>query len=113
MAYLHKELAQGRWFKLSTLEQLGNIGSEVERALNWRKKGDNLTSQQAFERALDLFDLTIDDARYINSHGSLKEICRAREVVCDYFAGDNQYQSSDESLRNYFFPFALAARKDR
>lgn len=113
MAYLHKQLAEGRWFQLSTLEQLGNIGSEVERAITWKQKGDSKTSQQAFYRALDLFDLTLEDPRYPKLPGTLKEICRAREVVCDYFAGDNHYQSSDRSLRNYFFPFALAARKDR
>ena len=113
MAYLHKQLAQGRWYELSVIEQLGNIGSEVERAIKWKQKGDSKTSQQAFYRALDLFDLTMDDPRYRQLPGNLKEICRAREIVCDYLVGDNQYQSSDESLRNYFFPFAFAARKDR
>ncbi len=31
---IHKELASGRWAQLSFVEQMGNIGSEVERALN-------------------------------------------------------------------------------
>ncbi|TSC78477.1 MAG: hypothetical protein G01um101429_750, partial [Parcubacteria group bacterium Gr01-1014_29] len=30
--FIHKELAEGRWFQLSLMEQLGNIGSEVGRA---------------------------------------------------------------------------------
>jgi len=29
---LHKELAAGKWFKLSLAEQMANIGSEVSRA---------------------------------------------------------------------------------
>jgi len=31
MNYKHKGLAQGRWFQLTLIEQLANIGSEVER----------------------------------------------------------------------------------
>jgi len=32
----HKELAAGRWNKLSFVEQMANVGSEVERTINWR-----------------------------------------------------------------------------
>ena len=30
--FLHQNLARGRWFELSLVQQLGNIGSEVGRA---------------------------------------------------------------------------------
>ena len=36
--YIHKELAQGRWFNPSFFEQMANVGSEVARAINWREK---------------------------------------------------------------------------
>ena len=108
--FLHKELAKGRWFELTLFEQLGNIGSEVGRSINWRKKGDAKRSEGALFRALDLFDLTIADPRL---KFRLKEILRAREVVCDHLAGDNEYSSTDESLEKYFMQFALAARKNR
>jgi len=36
--FMHKELAEGRWFQLSLMEQLGNIGSEVGRALHAQGK---------------------------------------------------------------------------
>ena len=39
----HEGLASGGWEKLSLCEQMANIGSEVSRALNWRKKGNPLT----------------------------------------------------------------------
>lgn len=110
MPFIHKELAGGRWFELDLFEQMANIGSEVERAILWRKKGDKLLSHQAFERALDLFDLTLADRRHRHR---LKEIARAREIVCDYFIGPNQYQTTDKSLQAYFYPFFYAARKDR
>ena len=33
MTYQHKDLAAGRWKELPLFEQMSNIGSEVERAL--------------------------------------------------------------------------------
>ena len=51
---IHKELAAGRWFELSLMEQLANVGSDVIRTINWKKKGDKEYSRQAFYRALEL-----------------------------------------------------------
>jgi hypothetical protein len=63
LAKYHKELAAGRWFKFSLPEQMGNIGSEVHRSINWFLKKDD-RFQAAFERALELFDLTLKDRRW-------------------------------------------------
>lgn len=60
-------------------------------------------------RALELLDLTIADERWRGPR--LREICRAREVVCDFIAGDNEYGSTAASLDTYFLPFALAATR--
>ncbi len=40
MTYQHKDLAAGRWRQMPFLEQMGNIGSEVEPALNWKFKNN-------------------------------------------------------------------------
>lgn len=106
----HKNLAAERWFNLSLMEQLGNIGSEVGRAINWKKRGEKMHQEKALERALELFDLTIRDKRWVKR---LKEITRSREIVCDFFYGDNFYQTSPEFLEKYFYYFAFAARKNR
>src|ERR1051326_9004886 len=95
-----QELANGRWFTFSLAEQLGNIGSEVGSAIHWKNKGDTKSMWSALERGLELFDLTIADPRRTKSQ--LKEICRAREVVCDYLVGDNEYRSDDNFLNDYF-----------
>ncbi|MFA4843150.1 MAG: hypothetical protein WC658_04890 [Candidatus Omnitrophota bacterium] len=108
MNYQHKELAAGRWKQLSFVEQMANIGSEVERALNWQAKGNTGYCQKAFERALELLDLTLDDA---TRPSSLKELARLREAITDYFFGTNQFKSTEESWRKYFIPFVYAARK--
>ena len=107
--YQHSDLAAGRWWQLSFLEQMANIGSEVERALNWKAKNKADYCQKASERALELVDLTLDSALGSNR---LKELSRVREVLADYFFGDNQYMSSEKSWRKYFFSFTYAARKD-
>ncbi len=104
---MHKNLAAGRWVTFSLMTQLAHIGSEVSRAIAWHRKGVLPTRDKAIERALELFDLTIADARWRNR---LKEITRARETVCDLFYGDNIYQTSLESLDRYFLQFGIAAR---
>ncbi len=108
----HPSLAAGRWRKFSLMEQLANVGSEVERALNWRKKGNHDYSRMALERALELLNLTIADPRH---RSRLKEMTRMREALLDYFLGDNEFRSTEKSWRDYFYGFACAAaaRKTR
>ncbi|MGQ9780500.1 MAG: hypothetical protein ACUVRM_11625 [Bacillota bacterium] len=109
MSYQHRELAAGRWHRLSFLEQMANIGSELERALNWRAKNNLPYAQQAFERALELLDLTLESTE---GFARRKELCRVREAMVDYFYGTNQFGSTEASWRRYFSPFAYAARRN-
>ncbi len=102
----HKSLSEGEWRKLSLLEQLGNIGSEISRAGRWQGKDEELFNG-AVERALELFDLTLDDPRW---RKRMREIARAREVFCDTVFGKKEYQSSLEDLLRYFDQFAYAVR---
>ena len=104
---IHKELAAGRWFKLSLPEQLANIGSEVNRACRWQKKDKNIF-WGATERALELFDMTLRDSRW---KGRLKEVARVREVFCDTILGGKNYQTSFKDLEHYFLPFTFLTRK--
>jgi hypothetical protein len=106
----HKELAAGRWFQLSLLEQLANVGSEVERALSWQEKKNAKYQTLAFERALELLSLTIGDGK---NRQRLKELTRLREALIDFFCYDNAFQSSPELWRKYFDAFAWAARARR
>ena len=108
---IHKTLTPERWFKLSLLEQLANVGCDVDRTIQWKKKGDLTLSQQAFERALELMDLTKADPK--NRGPRLKELCRVREALVDYFVYDNEYGSSDELWHEYFFCFNYAAALER
>jgi hypothetical protein len=108
---LHANLAAGRWHTLTLNEQLGNVGSDVGRAIRAKAQRDDMRLQGALERALELLDLTLADERWRGPRR--REIARAREVVCDFLVGDNDYASTGESLDAYFFAFAVAARHDR
>ena len=109
MSYQHKELAQGRWYQLTFVEQMANVGSEVERALNWKARNNIAYSEQAFGRILELLDLTIADSR---NRSRLRELTRVREAIVDFFYGPNQMNSTDLSWRKYFACFTYAARRN-
>jgi hypothetical protein len=106
----HKQLGSGRWKELSLFEQMANVGSEIERTIQWKAKGNEDYSRRAFERALELLDFTIEDDK---NKKRLKEIVRVREALADHFYFDNEYQSTDAVWRNYFFCFNFAARVNR
>lgn len=108
MTVQHRELASGRWNELSLVEQLGHIGSEVERALKWKEKNNPDYCMRAFERALELLDLTL--ACPAHRH-RLREIARTREILVDFFYGENQFTTTGKSLSAYFLRFAYAARR--
>ncbi len=108
MNYFHKEMVE-RWKDYSIFEQMANIGAEVGRAVKWKKKGSTERSMNAFYRALELIDLTVDDKK---NKDCLKEILRVREVLGDYLIGENIYHSTEEQWDKYFYQFNFVIRKD-
>ncbi len=109
MKLFHQETAK-KWHQYSIFEQMANIGIEVLRAIFWKKKNNKLMCLNAFYRALELIDLTINDEK---NKKYLKEILRIREVLGDYFIGDNIYHSTDEGWEKYFYPYIFVSRKDK
>ena len=105
---LHKRAAAGAWARLKLVEQLGNVGSEVDRTIRAHQAGRTARFESALERALELFDLTASDPRW---HGHrCQEILRAREEFCRLFFDADVPSDSAESLRRYFLGFGYAAR---
>jgi hypothetical protein len=103
---IHKHLASGRWFRFSLMEQLANVGTDVERAIRWRNEGELDDSKLAVERALELMDFTIADPK---NKRRLKELLRVRAMLADYFMGINEFSFTDEFWQNYFYDFNYAA----
>ncbi len=106
---LHKQAAREGWARLELVEQLGNVGSEVDRAIRAHEAGASRRFEGAFARALELFDLTGADARW-RGHRA-REIRRAREEFCRLFLDPDVPADSSSGLRRYFFAFAWAARR--
>lgn len=96
---IHKDLADGRWYRLSLAQQLGNVGSEFYRA---RK------NESALPRFLELMDLTVADPRWAGRRR--RELARVRERACEELRGG---KDKAPSLQAYFDQFALLARSRR
>lgn len=110
MSAIHSGLTDTRWQAFSLVEQLANVGSEVERAMSWSRKGQAEYSTNAVYRGLELLAMTIADPRH---RGRLKELTRLREVLLDYFLGPNEFGSSDAAWHRYFHAFGTAAALER
>lgn len=99
-------VSKERWHTLSLAEQLGNIGSEVGRARKWQGK-DEKSFWGAVTRALELIDLTREDARWSKRRF---ELDRVRETFADAVLGGTAYGSQLADLEKYFMVFALHAQ---
>ncbi len=107
---LHQGLDSKKWFEKSIVEQLANVGSEIERALDFKKQNDEERSLQALYRGFELLAYTIDDPKNKNR---LKELCRLYEAVGEYFLGDNLFELTESWIRKYFQYFFLAYAAER
>jgi hypothetical protein len=109
-APIHSDSAK-RWMTLTLIEQLANVGSEVERAIRAFEMGNQTRFAGALERALELFDFTVADSRWRGPRR--REVLRAREEFCRLFFDDSVPADSAAGLRRYFLAFAMAARNPR
>lgn len=103
------EQLKEKWSQMNLMEQLGNLGSEISRAIHWLNK-DQKIFDNTVNRALELFDLILEDSRWNNRH---QEVARAREVFCDIIFGENCYKSSLPDLLRYFDQFAYMIQKNK
>jgi hypothetical protein len=99
------------WQRFSLVEQLANVGSDVERAIRAHQSGAQTRFENALRRALTLFDLTATDPR-LSGHRR-REVLRAREEFCRLFFDPSVPPDSADGLRRYFLAFAVAARTGR
>ncbi len=100
-----------QWFTLTLAEQLGNIGSDFERAVRWKQKNQPEIFQSTSDRLLKLLDLTLIDKRWHNHR--LQELTRVREEVCVALFGDRYDDQSISGLQHYFLSMASLARRER
>lgn len=109
--YLHQDQASGAWFRRSLPEQLANIGSEVERAITWKKKRDHKRFEKAFDRLLELIDLTLDDPRWKGP--KRREVARLREELCSILVEVEPDPRILDSLRKEFLYYGILFRRHK
>jgi hypothetical protein len=99
---------RAKWARMTIFEQMGNIGSEVGRTITAMQRRDTKSFDAASYRAFDLFDATIESMVEQKSP-RLREVLLSRDQFAEMVLND----TPDAKLDEYFFQFALAARRDR
>ncbi len=97
-----------KWAEMDVFNQMGNIGSEVGRALSAKRQGKVDRCQAAFYRGLDLIDETAK-LWAAQKRTGLRELLYAREQ----FAESITTPKIDTTLETYFMQFAFVARANR
>lgn len=100
------------WAKRELLDQLGNIGSEVGRAIASHRRSDAGRTASAIDRALDLFDATAENLVAGHQLPRLQELLRSRETFLGLFY-DSRFEEGASQLEKYFMQFATAVRNRR
>src|SRR3990167_2707914 len=97
-----------RWAKMDIQNQMGNIGSEVGRAIIAKREGNEERFEGALRRALDLFSATTEVLIEQKSPRA-REVLRAKDQFLRLFF-DGKFESDADNIDRYFYQFALAAR---
>jgi hypothetical protein len=102
------QVDRAKWASMDIFNQMGNIGSEVGRAIMAKRQGDEQRTNSAIKRALDLFDATTEDLVQKKSP-RVKEVLRAKDQFLSLFFDDNFSDADD--IERYFMQYAIAARR--
>lgn len=89
--------------------QLGTIGTEIGRAISWRANPAYGDPAACINRALNYIVQILDDDNL--APGKRRELARLKEVLLDWYFGENLYQTKDNDWDKYFIPFSLAANR--
>lgn len=90
------------WYNMPVGLQLANVGSEVNRALSWKKRGNIQRTVSFCNKAIDFLEIMKTDEKNRNRIGELN-FCI--EELKDFFLGDNIYGTTDETLMKYYDAF--------
>jgi len=109
MSRNYYQVDRERWAKMTIIEQMGNIGSEVGRAIIAHRDGNKAREDRAIDRAIDLFSATIEALAGTEYSFRLREVLRARDEFLRLFF-DGTFDSDSDIIERYFLDFAFAAR---
>ena len=99
----HKTLTAEKWAVLPFATQLLNVGSELSRAREMRAAGSRIQEQRAYERALELLDLTLAGK---HSLAKFHELARLREAIGSLMIQNSEIAVSLDELYEYILQFS-------
>ena len=111
MSNSYYQVDRERWAAMTINEQMGNIGSEVGRAIIARRSGNKEREDRAIDRAIDLFSATVEVLVGTSYSYRLKEVLRAREEFLRLFF-DDTFESDAGKIEQYFMNYSFAARHE-
>lgn len=109
---VHYSVDRKQWAKLSFIDQMGNISSEVGRSFNAKRQGQAENENLAMVRALDLFDATIDNLISTKSIRS-KEVLRSKDQYLSALLNPKFDEKASASIEKYFMQYAIASRLNK
>jgi PIN domain nuclease of toxin-antitoxin system len=89
-----------RWFSLSLVEQMINIGNEVKRAV--RFDSDQTKKAKFLDKALEYTTLTMQDPKNVRV---IPELQISKEVLEDYYSGKQEINCSKDELQKYYMTY--------
>ena len=90
------------WFNMPVSMQISNVGSEVARAIRYKNKGDAEKATNFCKKAIEFLKIIEADPKNKHRKGEF-DFCI--EELTDYFLGENEYQTTDAMLKNYYDAF--------
>lgn len=82
--------------------QISNVGSEVHRAIRWKKRGDEQKKICFCMKAIDFLKLMQQDPKNQYRKGELESCINELE---DFFIGENIYNTTEDQLIRYYDAF--------
>lgn len=82
---------------------VANLGSEVQRILSWKEKGDKEAMENSYKRAIAIID-TIE--KFDNTSAN-KEMSIFKNTLNSVVSGNLEFNLDRDQASAYFNPFAL------
>jgi hypothetical protein len=103
-------VSEERWAALTLDDQIGNLGTDVARAVRAKVSGAEKRLAMWLAIVRTEFEMTVEDPRWELERA---EIERQRSRVEDFLTGPNHHGLTPESLDAYFYPFAVRSNEAR
>jgi hypothetical protein len=92
----HRTLTVEKWRNFGTTKQILMIANELNRAENCVKKNDTEEGNNAFERAFELIDLTVDS---VSEKNFVRELIRFRGLLALQYIKKNKSAKEINTLQ--------------